>query len=169
VRDEPVDDEQARKLLRELQGRGVIGSGEQAYENQTLMFRDEITCVSAPAGEDPAGNQDTAVMSGSNQPAGNGQLTGAQRAVEKLIQEVRTDHRERRSEQAAWPMRPLSDRDLIEAVLTSEYSSLLQRAASIHRVGGSPAAIAVAAALHAGCPQPLVLTPGIWPGCGVMS
>ena len=27
----------------------------------------------------------------------------------------------------------------------------------------------VAAALHSGWPQPLVLTPGIWPACGVMS
>ena len=34
---------------------------------------------------------------------------------------------------------------------------------------GAPAAIAVAAALHAGCPHPLALTPGICPGCGVMS
>ena len=35
-------------------------------------------------------------------------------------------------------------------------------------VAGSPAAIAVAAAPHAGCPQPLALTPGICPACGVI-
>jgi hypothetical protein len=37
------------------------------------------------------------------------------------------------------------------------------------RVGGSAEAIAVALALHAGCPQPLALTPPCWPGAGVMS
>ena len=27
----------------------------------------------------------------------------------------------------------------------------------------------VASPLHAGCPHPPALTPGIWPGCDVMS
>ena len=36
-------------------------------------------------------------------------------------------------------------------------------------VGGRMAAIAVASAVHEGWPHPLALTPGICPGCGVMS
>lgn len=46
---------------------------------------------------------------------------------------------------------------------------VLTAGASAYRVTGSVVEMAVAAFEHAGCPQPLALTPGIWPGCDVMS